>query len=237
MKNVLFLLFLIPFILQSQDPPGTLYEAINITVKAGQEEAFEAAVKAHNATYHPQGAHFADLFYNINGPNGGTYSWIMGPTNWAGMDNRPANDGHDDDWANNVGQYVESISTPQYWNGSQELSHINPDNIGDKSVVWVYDIRQGKGAQFAELLGKVKKVYMEKLPEDSYFFGWNAFANADGQDAVLVFPMNNWAELDEDNNFGALFVDVHGAGSWHSFLSHVEECVNQRVDWIRERID
>jgi len=222
---------------QTETPPPSLYEVINIQVKPGQATNFEAAVKSHNAQYHPQGAHFADLFFNVNGPNGGAYSWIMGPTNWAALDNRPAAGGHDDDWANNVGQYIETGSSPQYWNGNPNLSHIAGDNFGSKAMLWLFDIKEGKAPQFAELIGKVKKVYEANRPTETFLFAWNAFANADGQDAVMVWPMNKWAELDDQRDFGKEYEVVHGPGSWHNFLNQIDECVKGRVDWLRENVD
>jgi hypothetical protein len=74
---------------QEEDTPN-LYEVVDIKVKKGQEKAFEAAVKSHNEKYHGEdGLYNASLAYNLNGPLGGTYSWIMGPTTYTAMDTRP----------------------------------------------------------------------------------------------------------------------------------------------------
>jgi hypothetical protein len=238
MKSLLICLMLCPFMLFAQDEiPSNMFEVINMKVKSGQEDAFEAAVKAHNEKFHPEGPYNATLHYNINGPNGGMYSWIMGPTNWTAQDTRPGEGAHDDDWANNVGQHVESGSTPSYWVRNAKLSHMAEGDMGSKSVIWVYDIKRGKGAQFEELIGKVRDVYEAKRPDESFSFGWNAFANNDGLDAYIVWPMDKWAELDEPSTFAGLYEEVHGKGTWHSFLNHIQECVVSRVDWIRERVD
>jgi len=225
-----------PLLLWSQtDDPPTLFEVVSLQVKPGMEDQFEAAVKMHNEKFHGEGAHQAQLFYNINGPYAG-YQWVMGPTNYAALDSRPADDAHDQDWAK-VMDMVESATPPRYWNTDIENSQLTENQDRDKSMVWMYDLRPGKSAQWGELIGKVKAVYEEKRADEDMFVGWNALSNADGEDAVLIFSMENWAELDEQRNFGKEYEEVHGAGSWHAFLNHVSECVKQRVDWMRERID
>ncbi len=236
MKKYAILFLLAPILCWSQDgDTPTLWEVVNIQVKAGMEDDFEAAVKAHNEKFHPEGAHQAQLFFNINGPYAG-YQWIMGPTNWAAMDTRPSDDAHDEDWAKVVAM-TESITAPRYWSTDMTHSHIVGETTPGKSIIWMYDLERGKGAQWAELLGKVKEVYEKSRADEDFIVVWNEFANADGEDAAIVFTVDNWAELDVQRNFGDEYEEVHGPGTWHSFLNHINECVKQRVDWIRQRID
>ncbi|MDH3651227.1 MAG: hypothetical protein OEQ53_16190 [Saprospiraceae bacterium] len=235
MKKLFILILLFPLLAYGQSDGPTLWEVINIQVKQGMESDFEAAVKMHNEKFHPEGSHQAQLFANINGPYAG-YQWIMGPTNWAAMDNRPADDAHDDDWAK-VQAMIESSEPPQYWNTDTKNSQLLMDPVNDKSVLWMYDLEPGKSAQWGELVGKVKEVYAAKRPDEDFFVGWNQFANADGEDAVLIFTMDKWGDLDQQRNFGDEYEAVHGQGTWHQFLNHVNECVKQRVDWLRMRLD
>ncbi len=199
------------------------------------DDEFEAAVKAHNEKFHGEGAHAAQLFENINGPVAG-YQWIMGPTNWAAMDTRPADDAHDDDWAK-VAEMIESAEPPSYWSMDMKNSQALLDPANNKSVIWMYDLVPGKEAQWAELLGKVKKVYASSRQDEDFLVVWNRFANDQGRDAAIIFTMDKWGELDVQRNFGMEYEKVHGEETWHTFLSHVNECVNQRVDWMRQRID
>lgn len=161
----------------------------------------------------------------------------MGPTNWAAMDNRPGEGPHDDSW-DDVDQYVESYTPPSYWSFSDKLSHIAREEGYSKRLLWVYDIKSGQGARFAELMGKVKKVYQEKRPDESYWVVWNEFANTkQGWDVAVIFGMDKWAEMDENSAFAPLFEEVHGAGTWHNFLNDFMSTVDGRVDWIRAVVD
>jgi hypothetical protein len=209
---------------------------VNITVKAGQEDAFEAAVKAHNEMYHGEGLYKARLAYELNGPDAGTYSWIMGPTNYTAMDSRPGKGAHDDDWAK-VSAFVEEFGAPTYWSLDRELSSLQ-STTGQKRVIWMYDIKSGQGSRWAELVGKVKKVYTEKRPTETFIVVWNEFADTKaGRDAAVIFGFDKWAWLDRDANFGADYEAVHGAGSWHNFLNEFNDTIDGRVDWMRSFVE
>ncbi len=237
MKKLLILLFCMPVLAWSQagDTP-TLWEVINIKVNPGQEDAFEAAVKAHNAKFHDEGPHQAQLQYIINGPYGAHYQWIMGPTTWSALDNRPADEAHDADWAK-VTAMTESAEPPTYWNTDTNRSQLLLDPANNKSMVWMYDLESGKAAQWGELLEKVKEVYAAKRADEDFFVGWNAHSNAKGEDAVIIFTMDKWGDRDNNRYFAGEFEEVHGPGTWLPFFNHINECVKQRVDWMRERIE
>jgi hypothetical protein len=238
MKNVFFILLFLPLLCFSQEEnPANLYETMNITVKKGQEDAFEAAVKAHNASFHKaDGEYSARLFYNINGPSGGQYTWVMGPTSYTAMDTRPGEGAHDEDWKK-VDKHVESYGTPGYWSLSTKLSHMAEAKT-PKRLIWMYDIKRGQGARWAELVGKVKQVYAEKRPTENFWVVWNDFANTKaGMDAVIIFPFEKWAWMDRQSKFYMDYEAVHGEGTWHHFLNQFNETINGRVDWMREIVD
>ena len=240
MKKLLLLLFCIPICLfgQGETPSANLYVVVNMTVDNANADAFEAAVKAHNEKFHAAAPYAAELYYNINGPNGGSYTWIMGPTSYTAMDTRPGEGAHDDDWDNNVTKHVESMSPPGYWSGDAKLSIMVADAKYSKRMIWLYDIKRGQGARWSELVGKVAKVYKEKRPDESFIVGRNDFANTkEGNDAVIIFPFDKWAWMDRQSKFSADFEAVHGAGSWHNFLNEFAATVDGRVDWVRTQID
>ena len=64
-----------PIALFAQDAPSAnLFEVYNMTVKAGEENAFEAATKSLKDVLHPARASFStQLFYNIKGG----YRWDL----------------------------------------------------------------------------------------------------------------------------------------------------------------
>jgi hypothetical protein len=239
MKKLLFVLLCFPLIVFSQEEnKPNLFEVVTIHVKKGQEKAFEAAVKTHNTQFHPEGgAYRARLFYNMNGPTGGTYSWIMGPTTWTAMDSRPTEGSHDADWAK-VEALVEKFESPTYWAFSNKLSQEIENSSPQKRLIWMYDIKRGQAARWSELVGKVKKVYEVKRPTEPFWVLWNEFADAGaGMDAAIIFAFDKWAWMDRESNFSKEYEEVHGEGTWHNFMNEFNETIDGRVDWLRERID
>lgn len=238
MKNLLFILLLTPFLLCAQTPsdPG-LFEVIYLKVMKGKEKAFEAAVKSHNSVYHNDETPYgAGLMYNINGPYGGQYSWIMGPTTFTAMDDRPGEGAHNDDWEN-VGQYVESASSPSYWSEAPKLTSEGTSTGNGKSLVWIYDLKQGKSQRWEELVSQVKEVYDKKRPAESMYVYWNEFADTRaGHDVAVVFPFKKWAWLDRASTFAKDYEEVHGKNTWSYFLDEFADCINGRVDVLREAI-
>ena len=234
---LLALFFLmIPSLVMGQADEPSLYEVVRIKVKPGQEKAFEAAVKSHNEKFHGEGQFRAGLAYNINGPFGGTYSWIMGPTNYTAMDTRPAKGAHDDDWMK-VDAFAEEISPPTYWSFDTKLSQTVQNEADDKDLIWVFDIKSGQNARWAELVGKVKEVYEKKRPNESFRVVWNEFSDTKlGHDAVILFGMSKWGWLDQNRDFGKIFDEVHGPNTWHNFLNDFSACVDGRIDFLREDI-
>ena len=236
MKRILFALFCLPIFMFGQDSSPNMYEAITMKVKRGMDDKFVEAVKLHNEKYHTDSLYHANLAYNISGPRGGTYTWIMGPTNWSGMDARPGKGEHDEDWKN-VDQYVESYTPPSYWTYSEKLSHRVPGQQLNKRLIWAYNIKRGKGARWSELVERVKKVYEEKLPDESFWVVWNNLsAGKDGFDAILIFGFEKWGTLDRERDFGDLYEEVHGNATWHTFLNEFNDTVEERVDWTREMV-
>lgn len=219
-------------------PEQDLFEVVYLKIQKGQEKAFEAAVKKHNTKYHPEGsAYDAALFYIINGPDGGKYSWIMGPTSFTAMDTRPGEGAHDDDWSG-VGTFVESADSPTYWSTDNNLSHRGTNVSGGKSMVWIFDLKTGKATRWMELVAKIKEVYAKQRPEESMLVFWNEFADTKaGRDAAVVFPFSKWAWLDRESDFYKDYEKVHGEETWAYFLSEFRACTDGRVDFLRQRID
>ena len=215
-----------------------LFEVIHIKVKLGQEKAFEEVVKKHNLQYHKEGTPYeAHLYYLVNGPDGGQYAWIMGPTNYSAMDTRPDDDAHEKDWSSVV-TYAESISAPIYWRSNPALTYRGTDGASDKSLIYMYDIKVGQYDKFKSLVDQAKEVYATKRPEESLLTFFNDFADTKaGKDAGILFPLKNWGVLDKDPDFPKLFNEVHGKGSYDLFKNGLQECVNGRSDVLRVKIN
>ncbi len=239
LKNSMLLalaLLMIPGFLIGQDDKKNLYEVVRIKVKAGQEKAFEAAVKSHNQKFHGEGLYRANLAFNINGPYGNTYSWIMGPTNYAAMDTRPTEGAHDDDWKK-VDAFIDEISAPTYWSLDRKHSSLVQNDASDKDLIWMFDIESGQTARWTELVGKVKEVYEKKRPNESFRVVWNEFSDTNkGHDAAILFGMTKWGFLDLERDFGKTYEEVHGPNTWSNFLTEFRATVKARVDWMRKDV-
>ena len=221
---------------QSDKAPN-LYEYVTIKAIPGQEEAFEEAVKAHNAKYHPDGDFKAKLKYTINGPAGGTYAWVMGPTSWTAMDNRPMKGEHDKDWAKVTALSVRTGS-PSYWTYNVKLSQNALTKTNSKRLVWIYDLKPGQYARWMELVAKVSEVYKEKRPTETFIVASNEFADTRaGEDVAVAFDFDKWSWLDRETQFNVDFEAVHGKGSWHTFLNAMNEITLGRVDFLRETVE
>lgn len=226
-------LLMIPSLSFAQGEKQNLFEVVYIKVKPGQEKAFEAAVKAHNESYHSEDPYRAGLAFNINGPYGNMYSWHMGPTNFAAMDDRPGEGLHDTDWQE-VNAFIEEVTPPSYWRFDADLSHRVANQAADKDLIWVYDIKPGQFHRWAELVAKVKEVYEKKRPNESLHVYWNQFSDTKkGHDAAILFGLEKWAELDLERDFGKIYEEVHGANTWNNFLNDFRATINGRVDWVR----
>ena len=238
MKKLLLILLCLPFLSIAQDDKKpALYEVDNMEVKTGMEDAFEAAVKSHNEKFHPkEGDYHARLFYNINGPFGGQYSWIMGPTSFTALDDRPGKGAHDEDWKK-VTAMVDNFHSPTYWSEDSKLSHIVPGTENEKRLIWVYDLKMGQSDKFKELIGKVKEVYDKKRPTESMGVYWNEFLDTKaGMDVAIVFPFAKWAWLDKEGTFKKQYEELNGAGSMEKFLTDFRTTINGRTDWLREQV-
>lgn len=238
MKKILFILFLLPCLVYGQSTTiPELFEVVHIKVKLGQEKAFEAAVKKHNAEFHKKDTpHNAQLFYNITGSWGGYYSWIMGPTSFTAMDNRPINGAHDNNWSG-INQYIEDVQAPTYWSYDEKISHAGNVSGSTKSLVWILDIKKGKGSKVRQLIKQIKKVYAEKMPDDTYSVYRNELRNTSaGEDIAIIFPFHKWAWLDKEDKIREHYNAVYGAGSFTLFISEWQDCILGEMDVLREKI-
>jgi hypothetical protein len=234
MRNLLFIFLLTPFCLFAQDTGYAMYETMYMTSKAENAKQLDDNLAAHNKKYHAEDPYQAGVFYVVNGPHEGSYFWVMGPTTWTALDDRPSDGGHDDDWADNVAPLCESQSLVEYWKLDQKLSRFPGEFKLTKQLVWYFDIASGKGSKATELLGKVNKVNAKHYPDDTYGVYRNQFANNTGRDIAMVWFFENYAWMDDDSNFGKKFEEEFGSGSWSYFLTEWREATEGRVDELRE---
>jgi len=220
MKKLFYLLLLLPMLVIAQNNQGyAVIENGMITAHPAKIKQFETGVAAHNKKYHAEGAYGARVYWISNGTNIGKYMWVMGPLPWSAFDNRPAKEGHDDDWNTNVLPYVIPEGDQTYWKFNANLSNFSKDFTINKLLVDVYDLKRFQNEKMNELMVKIQKVMVTKFPDDAFGIYTNEFSSMDdGKDMAFVSFFNKMGWLGEDGKFPQKYDEVHGEGSFGNFL-------------------
>lgn len=220
MRNLVFTMLLIPLLVISQS--ATEYPVLEngmITANPTKIKEFEKGVAAHNKMYHAEGAHGARVYWISNGANVGKYMWVMGPLTWSAMDNRPAKDGHDEDWNTNVMPYTMAEGDQTYWRFHPALSNFPKDFNLKYLRVMSMDMVPFKEQAFMEQLDKVAAVMKAKYPDEPYGMYTNEMpSEMDGRDFAYVDFFDKMGFLGREDTFPKDFEAVHGSGSWEKFL-------------------
>ncbi len=218
MKNLIILFLMSPFALIAQGTEPIIFENVMISPHPAKVLQFESAVAAHNQKYHPAGGHEARVYEILSGPNAGKYIWSS-PTTWSAMDARSQPEGHSLDWIANVTANTTGDMYGAYWRLDGEFSRFPQDFMLNKLLVWQVGVERGGWEKIRELLGKVNKVHSAKLPDVTYGVYINEVARtSDGNDLAIVWFFENYAWMGVDSEFGKLYAEVHGDGSWMPFL-------------------
>ncbi len=197
------------------------WEVMHITPKDGQSEMLKKGLAAHHKAYHASDPYKVWVGEVLTGPNSGDYAWIMGPTTWTQMDNRPASDAHDADWAKNVGPYTERVGEVSYWRSDKDIVY-SPENAGNfpKSRLRFNTLLPGEGDRFKDQLNKIIAVYKAKKYGAAYNVYWR-YGASQGPHVVTELNFANWAYLDNGVEFSKDFEEVNGDGSWDRFLEEM----------------
>ncbi|MCW5517004.1 hypothetical protein [Muriicola sp. Z0-33] len=223
MKKLLFAMLLMPLLMVSQSNEALVLENVMLTVQPDKIAEFEAGLAAHNNKFHAEGPYGARVYNVQNGKNAGKYMLIMGPLPWSAMDGRPSTQEHSDDNNKNVSAYLTSEVEVNYMKMHPELSNFSKDFEINKVSVFMIDIKRFKNGDFMEkVIKKVAKVYKEKMPDQIYGVYSNEMNNMDGMDFgwVEFFESSSW--MAREDKFAQYFEEVHGAGSFQTFIADVE---------------
>jgi len=234
MKNLIIaILMTLPVMLFAQDDKSyTMYETIYLSPDGDNLEKLTENLKAHNKKYHNKAPYSAFVFNVANGPNAGQMIWMMGPLMFKDLDNRPSEGGHDDDWAKNVVPYLAGSGTVEYWKRDDELSNV----VGDpKPMIYnrFWKVSREYGFLVDGLLKQVSETVKGMEGENPWGVWDNQFRQgALGRHIVTSSAMNNWAEMDDDDNFRATFKKVHGEDAWQPFIESMSIAFEDSFDEI-----
>lgn len=214
--------------------PQTVVENMFILPKRGMEDKLEAAVKAHNAKFHPEGPYVAGLRKVEYGEKSGWYVFIYGPTTYDNLDSRPEKaNGHDVDWSTTVDPLIETYGTTSLWNLNKELSF--GYDILKKSKyyeLWTVKLKDGSYYRFKELSEKLRKAY-ESLGTTAFIIYESPLHNSNGQDIGLLWSFNTYKEWADDPGPKAAYEKIYGEGSWQNMMKEWRDVCIDYTDEIR----
>ncbi|WP_340076539.1 hypothetical protein [Leptobacterium sp. I13] len=228
MRKLFFIALLLSFITNAQDnQEAVIFENVMLTVQPGKSKQFEKAVAYHNKKFHNQDAYGCRVYWIASGPNSGKYIWSM-PSTWSSMDTRPQDEnGHNDDWAANVEPTLKAEVHTSYWKTNDKHSRIHKDFKLDKLLITFFDIKRGKGKEAMDLIAKVKKVYAEKIPNETYGVYTNEMGSTkEGRDLALVWFFEKSSWMSDDHEFPKKYGEMYGEGSWDTFLKEWYDATN-----------
>jgi|APCry1669189204_1035204.scaffolds.fasta_scaffold00003_92 hypothetical protein len=216
------------------ETPTTVVETMYILPKRGMENKLEAAIKAHNAKFHPAGPFVAGLRKVEYGEKSGWYVFVYGPTTYDNIDNRPEKaNGHDVDWSTTTDPLIETYGATTLWNLNKDLSF--GFDILQKSKyyeLWSVKLKEGEYYRFKALSEKLKKAY-ESLGNTAFVVYESPLHNANGQDIGLIWSFNTYKEWADDPGPKAAYEKIYGAGSWQNMLKEWRDVCVDYNDEIR----
>lgn len=199
----------------ADDKPAQVVENMYLMPKRGMEEKFEAAVKAHDLKYHPDGPYKAGLRKVEYGVNGGWYVWIFGPTTYGSLDTRPTKEnGHDEDWSKTIDPLIETYGESYLMDFNADLSF--GADIMKKSKyyeLWRVDLKRGQYYRFKEVATKLKKAY-ETMGKTAFMVYESPIHTKNGTDIGLLWSFDTYADWSKDSGLKATIEKIYGDGSW-----------------------
>lgn len=207
-------------------PPVQVVETMYLIPKRGMEDKFEAAVKAHNQKFHPEGPYVASLRQVEYGKMSGWYVWVFGPTTYANIDSRPDKEnGHQADWDATVDPLVEKYGVSELWNYNADLSFgfdiLRKSNYAE---IWKVDLKPGEYYRFKAICEKVKKA-SESIGTMAFVVFDNQIHMTNGADIGIVWSFNNFKEWSEDIGMMEAYEKIYGKGTWTNMLNEWRDVI------------
>jgi hypothetical protein len=221
-----------------EDSSYQMWESITLTPDNSKLKVLAENMRKHNQTYHKSGAHKATVFNITTGPNAGKIVWEMGPLNFADLDTRPSVGGHDEDWRDNIMPYIKKMNTAEYWKEDAKLSNTSMLDGDNSKYPLLYirylEVARDHGYSVDNLLKQISETIKAMDGVNPWGVYDNQFRQGFdiGRHIATVSFMKNWAELDEDGNFKATFLKLHGANSWDAFQKGLADSYHNSWDEI-----
>jgi hypothetical protein len=213
-----------------------MYETMYIKPKYDKIKEFKEAFASHNRKFHADGPNTVTVQSVVNGSRAGQYVWVMGPLTFSGLDSRPSDDAHMEDWIALM-PYIDEISEVEYWRMDPDLSYTMEGwDYTPKIHIRSWELKHGKSGEFVKLLKKIVEVFRTRQYDHSWHLYWNYFQTGNGRDIAGVFGFDKWAFYDEDPVFVKDFEEIHGEGSWEETYRAMIETTEGMTEELRELV-
>lgn len=238
MKNFLLTILLVtPLFMFGQEEeaqgPPPVYELITLFPKQGAGQDLADNMKKHNDMYHKDAPYTARCYNGSTGNRVGQLFWVMGPTSWDAMENRPSEGGHDEDWAQNITPHMQKPPVIDYLVMDTKRSYYPADFTIDNIYIWWIDLKAFQSHRFEAMLDDILEVYKQKLPDEPYGVFWNSMGDSDdGNDVMIAWYFDDLNWMGKDRDFSTKFVEVHGANAWAEFMRDWEDILKGSESFI-----
>ena len=226
-------------IVEAQEGPmaDPIWESIMLTPDNTKLKVLGENMRKHNQKYHSEGPYSVSVYNISSGPNSGKLVWMMGPLKFADLDGRPAADGHDEDWRDNVMAYVKKIGNGEYWAQDDKISNtgmLTPDAVTYPILhVRYWEINSEHGHSLDRIFKQVSDAVKAMPGENPWGVYENLFRQGDlGRHYATVGFSKKWAEYDEDPKFKTAYLKTHGEDSWDAFIRDMDQIFDNSWDEI-----
>ncbi len=220
------------FAQSTDEKPAVVFENMYILPKRGMDDKLEAAIKAHDLKFHPDGPYIAGLRKVEYGEKAGWYVWVFGPASYSAIDTRPAKEGgHDEDWSKTVDPLVESYGDTKLWEFNSDLSY-GMDILKNSNYyeAWTVQLKRGQYYRFKAMAEKLKKAY-ESMGKVAFLVYNNTLHTSKGGDVAMLWSFDTYAEWSKDPGAKEAYEKIYGAGTWQQLL---DEWLDITVDYSAE---
>ena len=218
----------------------SMWETIMLTPDNTKLKILGANMRKHNQTYHSK-VPFDAMVYNITtGPNAGKMIWQMGPMMFKHNDTRPSDNGHDDDWRDNIMPYIKKINSIEYWSKDDKLSNVGM--LAGEEVKYpilfirYFEVADDHDYTMNNHFKQVSETIKSMEGDNPWGLYYNLFLQGDlGRHIGSVSFYKNWAEFDDDGpSFKEAYEKLYGENSWDLFIKTRDDTFTNRWDEIWE---
>ncbi len=207
------------------------YETIYLKPDTEKLATFSQNMKAHNDRYHSEAPYNASVWRVASGPDAGWLVWVMGPSTFSHMDNRPESAAHDEDWASNILSNIDDMGTIEYWRLDQDLSVVTGESLPNLYIRY-YKVNNEMSFLLGDVMAKMSAT-RKAMPEGRQWAWYNnMFQQGDlGRHFASITPFASWSELDNGmdldpsspGSFRPTFEGLYGAGAWTPYSRSLGE--------------